>query len=46
MRALRHTDTYHPKATGTCFRDNFGDWICGMADEAVVFGNAAQAPPK
>ena len=36
----------NPKATGTCFRDNFGDWICNMADLSGPLGSHDQPPPK
>ncbi len=33
-----------PKATGSCFRDNFGEWICKW-DFASNRGTSDQAPP-
>jgi hypothetical protein len=34
-----------PKATGTCYRDNFGEWSCSMTGD-TDYGTADQAPPK
>ena len=34
-----------PKATGTCFRDNFGEWSCSLQGD-TDYGVAEQAPPK
>ena len=35
-----------PKATGSCFRDSFGDWACNMMDLSGPLGNHDQPPPK
>ena len=34
-----------PKATGTCYRTNFGEWSCKM-DGETGYGTADQAPPN
>jgi hypothetical protein len=34
-----------PKATGICYRDNFGDWGCSLRGD-TDYGTAEQAPPK
>jgi hypothetical protein len=34
-----------PKATGNCYRTNFGEWSCKM-DGDTDYGTAGQAPPK
>lgn len=34
-----------PKATGTCFRDNFGEWSCSMMGESG-YGTADQPGPR
>ena len=36
----------NPKATGSCFRDNFGDWICNMDDLSGPGGTHQQPPPR
>jgi hypothetical protein len=34
-----------PKATGSCFRTNFGEWSCSLPGDSD-YGTAGQAPPK
>jgi hypothetical protein len=47
MNAGKNCSSYdNPKATGSCFRDNFGDWICNMADLSGLLGTHDQPPPK
>jgi hypothetical protein len=36
---------YHPKAVGTCYRTNFGDWHCNMQDFNFTTG-PRQGPPR
>ena len=34
-----------PKATGSCYRTNFGEWSCKLLGDSD-YGTAGQAPPK
>ena len=34
-----------PKATGSCYRTNFGEWSCTLLGD-TDYGTAEQAPPK
>jgi hypothetical protein len=47
--AGKNCRTYeHPKATGECHKDNFGEWQCSMRDwnSPDKYGTADQPPPK
>ena len=37
----------HPAATGTCYKNTFGDWVCTMSGSAITANQTAQTkiPP-
>lgn len=35
----------HPKATGLCYKDGFGDWLCSMGDVNFKIIDEEAAPP-
>lgn len=35
-----------PKATGTCYRNNFGEWQCSIMADVTTYGTSDQPPPS